>query len=276
MMSKPVKVRLSTNATGSGVNAASYVPSFRYPSLHDALSIIQPGDFIAIGDIKRYYIAFPFATEAYYNFGVEIANKVYYYLIARFWTKICEMVYEKTEKPFSPYLPISLSPYLPISLSHYLPFSLSPFSPFSLSSVLCPLSSVLCPLVSSQRSTAVMFRIFMFRSKRTIAGRKLVQRAMKLAISPCLKKVALLQERVVFCPLSSVLCPLSSVFCLLSSVFCLLSSVLREARRSDGHHWPKRSLGRQSLGDGQHPLDHPPSTPHAYSTTHLHTSTSPA
>ena len=60
----------------------------------------------------------------------------------------------------------------------------------------------------------------MFRSKRTIAGRKLVQRAMKLAISPCLKKVALLQERVVFCPLSSVLCPLSSVFCLLSSVLC--------------------------------------------------------
>ena len=79
MMSKPVKVRLSTNATGSGVNAASYVPSFRYPSLHDALSIIQPGDFIAIGDIKQYYMAFPFATEAYYNFGVEIANKVYYY-----------------------------------------------------------------------------------------------------------------------------------------------------------------------------------------------------
>ena len=166
MMSKPVKVRLSTNATGSGVNAASYVPSFRYPSLHDALSIIQPGDFIAIGDIKRYYIAFPFATEAYYNFGVEIANKVYYYLIARFWhlghlwpqqdhpsAKICEMVYEKTEKPFSPYLPISLSPYLPISLSHYPTISLSPFLPFPLSPcppsyVLRPLSSVLCPLSS--------------------------------------------------------------------------------------------------------------------------------
>ena len=145
-MSKPVKVRLSTNATGSGVNAASYVPSFRYPSLHDALSIIQPGDFIAIGDIKRYYIAFPFATEAYYNFGVEIANKVYYYLIARFWTKICEMVYEKTEKPFSPYLPISLSPYLPISLSHYPTISLSPFLPFPLSP--CPPSYVLCPLSS--------------------------------------------------------------------------------------------------------------------------------
>ena len=162
-MSKPVKVRLSTNATGSGVNAASYVPSFRYPSLHDALSIIQPGDFIAIGDIKRYYIAFPFATEAYYNFGVEIANKVYYYLIARFWhlghlwpqqdhpsAKICEMVYEKTEKPFSPYLPISLSPYLPIPLSPFLPFSLFPFLPVlrPLSSVLCLLSSVLCLLSS--------------------------------------------------------------------------------------------------------------------------------
>ena len=60
---KPVKVRLVTNTTQPGVNAAALTPPFRYPSLMEAIKILVRNGYMAKVDFTRHYNAFGFAEE---------------------------------------------------------------------------------------------------------------------------------------------------------------------------------------------------------------------
>ena len=40
-----IKIRVATDLSATGVNQAAYRPPFRYPSIHDALSIIEKNDW---------------------------------------------------------------------------------------------------------------------------------------------------------------------------------------------------------------------------------------
>jgi hypothetical protein len=80
----PIKARLTTDATGSGVNEAAMVPGFSYPTVHDAVRIIRRGDWLGKGDVERYYMLFPLAMECRGFFGV-VYNAVLYWFVALFF-----------------------------------------------------------------------------------------------------------------------------------------------------------------------------------------------
>lgn len=65
-----IKCRISTDCTGAGLNGASYVPPFTYSSIGDGVSLLTRNDFLAKGDISRYFYSFPFANEVkpYFSF----------------------------------------------------------------------------------------------------------------------------------------------------------------------------------------------------------------
>ena len=84
MGDQPVKARLTTDATGSGVNEAAMVPSFSYPTIHDAVRIIRRGDWLGKGDVERYYMLFPLAVECRHFFGV-LYNLMLYWFVALFF-----------------------------------------------------------------------------------------------------------------------------------------------------------------------------------------------
>ena len=46
-----IKIRLTTDASISGINGAAMVPGFSYPSVHDAVMIIEEGDYLWKGDV---------------------------------------------------------------------------------------------------------------------------------------------------------------------------------------------------------------------------------
>ena len=73
----PVKVRLTTDASASGVNAAAMVPPFSYPTVHDAIVLIRRGDWLGKGDVERYYMLFPLAEEARHWFGAKYKGSLF-------------------------------------------------------------------------------------------------------------------------------------------------------------------------------------------------------
>lgn len=68
---KAVKVRPSTDCSASGLNDASAVPPFSYPSLADALEFITPNCYLAKTDLEKYYYQFPIAKESRKYFNVQ-------------------------------------------------------------------------------------------------------------------------------------------------------------------------------------------------------------
>lgn len=84
-----VKCRMTSDLTATGVNAASYGPPFRYPSLGDALRIIKRNGFIASGDVSRYFHSFPLALEARPYWGVVWGALYYTYARACFGHTAC-------------------------------------------------------------------------------------------------------------------------------------------------------------------------------------------
>lgn len=84
-----VKCRLTTDLTATGVNRASYVPPFRYPSLGDALRIIKRNGFIASGDVSRYFHSFPLAIDARPYWGVEYGGRFLSYAMCCFGHGAC-------------------------------------------------------------------------------------------------------------------------------------------------------------------------------------------
>ena len=60
---KSVKIRLVTNTTQPGVNAAALTPPFRYPALLDATKIVVRNGYLVKVDFTRHYNTFGFADE---------------------------------------------------------------------------------------------------------------------------------------------------------------------------------------------------------------------
>ena len=77
---QPIKVRLTTDATASGVNAAAMVPPFSYPTVHDAVVLIRRNDWLGKGDVERYYMLFPLACESRHWFGMLFHGLLYWFV----------------------------------------------------------------------------------------------------------------------------------------------------------------------------------------------------
>ena len=77
---QPIKVRLTTDATASGVNGAALVPPFSYPTVHDAVVLIRRNDWLGKGDVERYYMLFPLASESRLWFGMLFHDLLYWFV----------------------------------------------------------------------------------------------------------------------------------------------------------------------------------------------------
>lgn len=79
-MNQPkIKVRLAVDHTGTGLNAQTYTPAFRYPNIGHALSLVTRNCYMALGDAQRYFHSFPTSINHRYYFCVEYGGKVYCY-----------------------------------------------------------------------------------------------------------------------------------------------------------------------------------------------------
>lgn len=83
-----IKVRVSTDCTGTGVNAEAYSPRFSYPSFRDAIRIIEKDCYMGITDVGRYFYSFPWAKpmRKYMKFRW---GKLYEYLALCFGFTTC-------------------------------------------------------------------------------------------------------------------------------------------------------------------------------------------
>lgn len=84
-----IKCRVTTDLSATGVNAASFRPPFRYPSLGDALRVVQRNGYIASGDVSRYFHSFPLALECRPYWCVEYGGKIWSYARACFGHGAC-------------------------------------------------------------------------------------------------------------------------------------------------------------------------------------------
>jgi len=74
-----IKCRITTDCTGSGLNDATYSPSFRYPSLSEGLKLVTRDCFLAKGDVSRYFNSFPFASSMYRFFSFLLFGVWYWF-----------------------------------------------------------------------------------------------------------------------------------------------------------------------------------------------------
>jgi hypothetical protein len=81
---KPVKTRVSMNNTANGGNGALLKPRFSYASSADATHLMKRGDFMAKGDVERYFLNFPLAPESYPFFGVYALGQLYFFVMVYF------------------------------------------------------------------------------------------------------------------------------------------------------------------------------------------------
>jgi len=72
-----IKIRVATDLSATGVNKACYRPPFRYPSLHDAIDIVEQDDWLAKGDVTRYFFLFPIAKESLWMFMISVFGVLY-------------------------------------------------------------------------------------------------------------------------------------------------------------------------------------------------------
>jgi len=80
VMNQPkIKVRLAVDHTGTGLNAQTYTPAFRYPNIGHALSLVIRDCYMALGDVQRYFHSFPTSINHRFYFCVEYGGKVYCY-----------------------------------------------------------------------------------------------------------------------------------------------------------------------------------------------------
>jgi hypothetical protein len=77
---KKVKIRLTSNATATGVNSAAYVPPFSYPGVADAVDILHKGCWMGKGDVSRYYMMFPLAKESWWMFCLRVLGCIWHYV----------------------------------------------------------------------------------------------------------------------------------------------------------------------------------------------------
>ena len=80
----PIKTRITMDATRSGFNPNAYSPPFRYLSLSVPIAEIQRNDFLAKGDLSRYFWSFQFAEGCRLWFIVLLSG-VFYALLNIFF-----------------------------------------------------------------------------------------------------------------------------------------------------------------------------------------------
>jgi len=84
-----IKCRITTDCTGSGLNGATYSPSFRYPSLSEGLKLVERDCFLAKGDISRYFNSFPFASSVRRFFSFFLFGLWYWFVKLPFGFTSC-------------------------------------------------------------------------------------------------------------------------------------------------------------------------------------------
>ena len=84
-----IKARMSTDATATGVNSALQKKPFRYPGPQDALKLIKRGDWIALGDVSRYFYSFPLALASLFLFFIEYKEIMYRFTRCPFGFALC-------------------------------------------------------------------------------------------------------------------------------------------------------------------------------------------
>jgi len=72
-----IKVRITIDCSGSGLNWAAYSPSFTMPGFSVALQRVYPECFMSKGDVARYFHSFPISVEFRELLVVEIEEGVY-------------------------------------------------------------------------------------------------------------------------------------------------------------------------------------------------------
>jgi hypothetical protein len=85
----PLKVRMTTNCSASGVNSATPQKPFSYPSVHQAINIVYRDAWLAKGDVKSYFWLFPLAEEVTHLFGCSFLEVNYVYTKCPFGFKLC-------------------------------------------------------------------------------------------------------------------------------------------------------------------------------------------
>lgn len=73
-----IKVRITIDCSGSGVNGAAYSPSFRMPSFQEALKKVYRDCFMSKADVSRYFHSFPISEEFQNLLVVEFEPNVFY------------------------------------------------------------------------------------------------------------------------------------------------------------------------------------------------------
>ena len=84
-----IKCRASTDCTGAGLNGSTISPSFGYTTVSEALENICRNDFMAKGDISRYFYSFPLAEMARDMFGFYLKDKLFRFNCLPFGYTLC-------------------------------------------------------------------------------------------------------------------------------------------------------------------------------------------
>lgn len=84
-----VKVRLSTDCTGTGVNRQAFCPRFSYPSYREAVRIIRRNSWLGLVDIGRYFNSFPWAKEMRPYMRFTWQDQLYEFLGLCFGFSVC-------------------------------------------------------------------------------------------------------------------------------------------------------------------------------------------
>jgi hypothetical protein len=85
----PLKVRMTTNCSASGVNRATPNKQFSYPTLSQALNIVSPNAWLAKGDVRSYFWLFPLAVEVRSYFACYYSGVNFVYTKCPFGFKLC-------------------------------------------------------------------------------------------------------------------------------------------------------------------------------------------
>lgn len=85
----PIKVRVSTDCTATGVNGASFCPRFSYPSIQDAVRILKRGCWLGAVDVGRYFNSFPWSLEMRPCMRFEWNGDLYEFIGLCFGFSVC-------------------------------------------------------------------------------------------------------------------------------------------------------------------------------------------
>ena len=77
----PMKLRMITDLSASGVNDRCQLRRFRYAGLSSALDLVFPNCYFGVTDLDAYYYRFPVAPERYHHLGFRQDGVLYFYRV---------------------------------------------------------------------------------------------------------------------------------------------------------------------------------------------------